>query len=48
METDLQLFFQDFMAGYLWKLLLFWRGKDFFFVKMSEFPENRTKALDFF
>ncbi len=29
-------------------LLLFWRWKDFFFVKMSEFPENRTKALDFF
>lgn len=29
-------------------LLLFGRGEDFFFVKMSEFPENRTKALDFF
>jgi hypothetical protein len=48
METDLQLFFQDFMSGHLWMLLLFWRWKDLFFVKMSEFPENRTKALDFF
>jgi len=27
---------------------LFWHWKDLFFVKMSEFPENRTKALDFF
>ena len=27
-------------------VILAW--KDFFFVKMSEFPENRTKALDFF
>jgi len=27
-------------------VILAW--KDFFFVKMSEFPKNRTKALDFF
>jgi len=27
METDLQLFFQDFMAGHLWMLLLFWLEK---------------------